>query len=179
MKTYTIEPTMKKSIVEIDIFQKGQGEGKPSLVIRKEIGWRWGDFDIHVPETEEEVIEWANFKTGEEYYKSLEEVLVSYDVKTLEEMIQQTKPNPDDIFHELDEYQYDMNSTWDGCWQDWDIVSGGDEMSEEEQDKLLEEVEEAYDEEYEDGVMNLGFEHTGAFTEIHCPITMEEVSDKS
>lgn len=180
MKIYRIEPTFKKSVVEWDTFRKKVEGGKSDLWIRKELGWRWGEFDVFVPETEEEVIEWANDQTGEaDYYKSLEEVLDAYGEEDLEGMIGHTMPSTDEAvsFHELSDYQYEMHSTWDGCWEMWDIYIGGDDLSEEEKEELLEEVQDKYAEDYEDGVAELGFEHMDNYTDIHCAITAVEVDE--
>ena len=180
MKTYRIEPTYKKSVVEYDTFRKRVEGDKSDLWIRKEIGWRWGEFDVFVPETEEEVIEWANDQVGDaEYYKSLAEVLDEYGEEDLEGMIGHAMPDTSEAcaFHELSDYQYEMNSTWDGCWEDWDIFVGGDDLSEEEQEELLEEVQEKYSEDYEDGVAELGFEHMDNYTDIHCAITAVEIDE--
>ena len=63
MKHYKLEPTYKKSLVELYTFKRPlsdlvEGHENRNAILVKEIGWRWGDFTIDVPETEAEVKEW-------------------------------------------------------------------------------------------------------------------------
>lgn len=173
MKIYRLEPTLKKSVVEYDIFRKDD------IWVRKEIGWRWGEFDIFVPETEEELIQWGNDRVGsaEPYYENLQQLLDDYGEEDMEGMLGHTIPTENHEFHELSDYEYEMNSTWDGCWEDWVFTSGVDKLSEEEQEALLEELQEKYLEDYEDGLAELGFEYMDSYTDIHCPVTLVEVDE--
>ena len=64
MKHYRIEPTHKKSVIEIATFRRpleeltGNDEDKGRWgYLRKELGWRWGSFMISVPDTDEEIKE--------------------------------------------------------------------------------------------------------------------------
>ena len=102
-----------------------------------------------------------------------------YGEEDLEGMIGHAMPDASEActFHELSDYSFEMNSTWDGCWEDWDIFVGADDLSEEEQEELLEEVQDKYSEDYEDGVAELGFGHMDNYTDIHCPITLVEVDE--
>ena len=54
MKHYRMEPTYKKSVVENTTYSKG------GVIATYEEGYRWGQFVIHIPETEEEFEAWAN-----------------------------------------------------------------------------------------------------------------------
>jgi hypothetical protein len=63
-----------------------------------------------------------------------------------------------------------MNSTWDGCWEDWSIRTGwtADSPVLENIDELIEEIDEAYAEEYEEGVEALGWTFDDCEYEMHC-----------
>ena len=63
-----------------------------------------------------------------------------------------------------------MIDCWDGCWEDWDIVTGGPKLS--DVDEMMEEIEEAYNEEYEEGVEALGWQFMDNSFEIHCNVTV-------
>jgi hypothetical protein len=64
MKYFKIEPTYKKSLVEFTIFTRPLSDFREDAkenqraTLIKELGWRWGEFMVEVPETDEEVAEW-------------------------------------------------------------------------------------------------------------------------
>ena len=180
MKRYNIEPTYKKSVVEYNAYQKTLEDGtvvKATL----EIGWRWGDFDILVPETEAEVLEWAQEKMGvdDTYFSSVTEVFEDYGEETYEGMKQHFLPDADEEFHEIDDYMYEMNSTWDGCWEDWTVNVYGDNKEDYDVDELREQVEEGWCEDSWEYMEQEGWEETMCWYEIHCPLTIKEVEEEN
>ena len=46
MRHYKLAPTWKKSVVEYSTFMKD------GILAKYELGWRWGDFLINIPETD-------------------------------------------------------------------------------------------------------------------------------
>ena len=178
MKHFRIEPTYKKSVVEYTVFRRplddltGNEEDKGKFAyLRKELGWRWGSFRIDVPETEEEIKEFLEERGG---YDSVAEYLADYwgdediivESTTLEEYL---LPSTEDDFVDLTEdYEAEMIDCWDGCWESWDIVTGGPKL--EDVDEMIEEIEDAYSEEYEEGVEGLGWQFMDNSFEIHCNV---------
>jgi len=57
MKNYSIKPIYKKSIIELNTWIKEIDGVK--YFLRKESTYRWGEFSIDVPETDEEFLELA------------------------------------------------------------------------------------------------------------------------
>ena len=180
MKHFRIEPTYKKSVIELATFRRpleeltGNDEDKGKFAyLRKELGWRWGSFMISVPDTEEEI---AVFLKEQGEYESVAHYLADYwgddDIidqsPSLEEYL---LPSTDDDFVDLTEdYDAEMLECWDGCWEDWDIKTGGPKLS--DTDEMMEEIEEAYNEEYEEGVEALGWQFIDNFFEIQCKVTV-------
>ena len=195
MKYYRLEPTYKKSLVEFYTFTRplsdlkedhGLHEDAKAYLV-KEIGWRWGDFTVEVPETDEEIAEWLEFK-DEGQYETFYDLAVDYgltetDEETGEEVLPSDRsvveliegmllPDLDDDYIMISEDYPDaqMNSTWDGCWEDWSIRTGWTEDAPvlDDVDELIEEVDEAYAEEYEEGVEALGWTFETCEYEMHC-----------
>ena len=180
MKNFRIEPTYKKSVIEIATFRRpleeltGNDEDKGRWgYLRKEIGWRSGQFMISVPDTEEEIKEFLEERGS---YESVAEYLADYygeediivESTTLQEYL---LPSEDDDFVDLTEdYDAEMLECWDGCWEDWGITVPGDDL--ENTEEMIEEIEEAYSEEYEEGVEALGWQFIDTFFEIHCNVTV-------
>ena len=180
MKHFRIEPTYKKSVIELSTFRRpleeltGNDEDKGKFAyLRKELGWRWGSFMISVPDTEEEIAEFLEERGS---YESVAEYLADYhgeediivESTTLQEYL---LPSVDDDFVDLTEdYDAEMLDCWDGCWEDWGITVPGDELD--DTDDLIEEIEEAYSEDYEEGVEALGWQFIDNFFEIHCNVTV-------
>ena len=146
MKQLIMEPTHKKSLLEYQVWTKEIDGHKVRATM--ELGWRWGSFYINIPDTDEEIIEWANNAFGQtDYYKTIEEVLNDYGCESVEEMQSTDRflPSIDEEHIELDEYDTEMIETWDGCWEDWSVYVPSD--SELDSDVIKEEVEEGW---YED-----------------------------
>lgn len=178
MKHFRIEPKYKKSVIELATFRRpleeltGNDEDKGMFAfLRKELGWRWGSFMISVPETEEEIKEFleerGNYDSVAEYladYWGEEDIIV--ESTTLQEYL---LPSEDDDFVDLTEdYDAEMIDCWDGCWEHWDITTHGPKLA--DVDEMIEEIEEAYSEEYEEGVEALGWQFIDNFFEIHCNV---------
>ena len=131
MKHYLIEPTYKKSVVEIERFVNEEtGE---LLVV--ETGWRWGQFMINVPETDEEI----QMYLEQNGYNSLDECLADNRAKTLEEV---ALPEEGDVEVNLTNYDYELLYTDDGCWTDVNVFNAN--LSEEVDEEKVEELRDIY-----------------------------------
>ena len=183
MKHYRIEPTHKKSVIEIATFRRpleeltGNDEDKGRWgYLRKELGWRWGSFMISVPDTDEEIKEFLEERGG---YDNLTQYFTDYqgeedpsviETATLQDYL---LPGEDDDFVDLtDDYDAEMIDCWDGCWEDWGITVPGDDL--ENTEEMIEEIEEAYSEEYEEGVEALGWQFIDTFFEIQSSVTVTQ-----
>lgn len=185
MKYYRIEPTYKKSVVEFTYFRRPleeltnneEDKGKFAFA-HKELGWRWGSFMISVPDTPEEIKEFLEERGG---YDSVQEYLADYhgeeDIIVSDTTLQEyLLPNTEDDFVDLTEdYDAEMIDCWDGCWEDWSIRTNGPKL--EDVDEMLEEIEQAYDEEYEEGVEELGWEFLDNQFEIQSSVTVVECDE--
>ena len=178
MKQYKLEPTSKKSLLEYTVWRKTLENGKDVIAIL-ETGWRWGSFALHVPETEKEIIEWANVNCGNpDYYQSIEEVFNDYAVESVEEFLTVIMPDPNLEFHEMNDYNAEMIETWDGCWEDWSL--GGSVEAEEgvDMDVILEELEEGWYEDSWSYMEENGWLEEESYFEICTTITLEEMDDE-
>ena len=110
MKTYNVEPTYKKSVIEYNVWEKTLEDG--SVVhATMELGWRWGEFTVYEPETEEEILQWANDRVGDpNYYENIQQVLDDYGYDSVDEM--EFIPNDSEVcnFHEMSDYEFDMDT---------------------------------------------------------------------
>jgi hypothetical protein len=178
MKYFLLEPTYKKSTVEKTFFRRelepltGNPEdaGKWAYVT-KELGWRWGSFLISVPETEEEVLEfvkssgyddvlsWA-IDHGESITQGDEEVLPP-NFSLYNYLVPSEDAEYVDVTEDYPEAE--MYECWDGCWEDWEVSSTGTTP-----DVDIEEIEEAFSEDYEEGVEELGWTFVDMAFELHC-----------
>ena len=190
MKYFKLEPTYKKSLLELTIFtrplsdlREDAKEGQTATLV-KELGWRSGDFLISVPETEDEIEEWVKWKNPG--YENFFELAVDYGLteidedsgeevlptdRTVSELIESlVLPDLEDDYIMLTEDYPDaeMQSCWDGCWEDWSIRSNGEILEGEDVEAMIEEIDEAYCEEYEDGVEVLGWSFQDCEFEMHC-----------
>jgi len=178
MKYFLLEPTYKKSTIEKTFFRRelepltGNPEdaGKWAYVT-KELGWRWGSFLISVPETEEEVLEfvkssgyddvlsWA-IDHGESITQGDEEVLPP-NFSLYNYLVPSEDAEYVDVTEDYPEAE--MYECWDGCWEDWEVSSTGTTP-----DVDIEEIEEAFSEDYEEGVEELGWTFVDMAFELHC-----------
>ena len=180
MKYYIVEPTYKKSLVEKAIFSRKNEEGK-TIFLERELGWRWGSFLFTVPDTEEEalshikeqgyddVLDWA-YDHGYTITDDNGDEVLDPDHSIVDMLATKLLPEESDDFVDITEdYSHaEMIECWDGCWEYWNARSFQVELSEEEQETLIEGAEEAYDEEYEEGVEALGWEFVDTLFELHC-----------
>jgi len=165
MKFYNIQPTVKKSVVEFESYRRGNKEDGFQYAT-KELGWRTGDFVISVPETSEEIDDWvANRPEGQWTREDVDDYIERGGNPFL--------PSKDDTFIELEEYEYEMQSTWDGCWEEWTVHGEGIE----DEEALIEEIEEAYAENYDEGLAESGWTQDDFTMEIHCPVEIVECED--
>ena len=177
MKTYNVEPTYKKSVIEYNVWKKELEDG--SVVhATMELGWRWGEFTVYEPETEEEILQWANDRVGDpNYYSNIQEVLDDYGYDSVDEMEFIPNDSEECNFHEMSDYEFDMDSTWDGCWEDWNVVVFGEKKDDHDVDELREQVEEGWYEDSWDFMEQEGWEELDCYYEIHCPVTVTPTED--
>ena len=171
MKYYLLEPKSKKSIVDYQTFSKVV-DGNKIYAVREE-GYRGGSFVIHVPETDSEIdLRLADMDmTREDVISYYEEDINSIGEKFF-------MPDPDDDYHELNDYDFDLIETYDGCWAEWRIVASLDVMSEEKQDDLLMSVEQLWEEDYDSALVDDGWSDDGTSTEIQCEISLKECDER-
>jgi len=196
MKYFKIEPTYKKSLVEFTLFNRPlsdfreDAEENQRAVLIKELGWRSGTFMTEVPETDEEVAEWLKYKhPGTETFF---EFAVDYGLTELNEKSEDVLPSDKTVFELIegfllpdidDDYimltedypDAEMQDAWDGCWEDWSIHSNGKRLEGEDIEAIIEKVEEAYSEEYEEGVEELGWSFQDCEFELHCKPMITQV----
>jgi hypothetical protein len=180
MKYYIVEPTYKKSLVEKTIFSRKNEEGK-TIFLERELGWRWGSFFFTVPDTEEEaiadikeqgydsVLDWA-YDHGYTMTDDNGDEILDPDSSIVDLLTTTLLPEESDDFVDITEDygNAEMIECDDGCWEYWNVRSFQVELSEEEQEELVEGVEEAYNEEWEEGVEALGWEFVDTLFELHC-----------
>ncbi len=168
MKYYRVEPTMKKSVVETEIFAREDG-----LRLSLEVGWRWGEFVIHVPETDEELQPWLDNWgiTKEEYDEDPDSYPLIPD------------PDEDDMI-ELEDWRHEMLSTWDGCWEDFDVYAPYNwdkELNEDDKENILEFLREegstALWEEYDEGHVMNGWDSIDCKSVIYNGYTIVECDE--
>lgn len=169
MKYYRVEPKMKKSVVEIEYFARPDG-----VRLSVEVGWRWGEYVLKAPETEEEWQEWFDTRWDipkEEYDEDPD--------------LWPTLPNPeeDDVL-ELEDWDHEMLSTWDGCWEDYNVYAGygatvelTEEMKDEIIDILQEEGSTALWEDWPEDHPLYGFETQDCTAVIYNGFTMVECDE--
>ena len=174
MRYYKLEPVYKKSVIEYTTFIKDD------VLATYEVGWRWGEYLIKIPETEEEFLEWSNRYAG---FDNVEEAKENYsDIFENDSIIDKYMaicgPDLESEFHEMEDYDHEMLSTWDGNWADWSVSSfGPNALTEEAQEELVEQIEEIYNEDYEEGLEREGWTHKDFWTEIHCAVTLVECDE--
>ena len=165
MKYYRVEPKMKKSVVETQYYEREDG-----LRLSVEIGWRWGEFLLQAPETDEELQEWLDYRgiSREEYDEDRDSYPLLPD------------PEEDDTL-ELEDWEHEMLSTWDGCWEEYDVFLGYKsevELTEEMKDEIIEMLSEegscALWDEWEEGHPLHGWDSTDCTTVIYNGFTLVE-----
>lgn len=155
MKYFLLEPTYKKSVVEYTTFVKKTEDA--TIRATREEGYRWGSWIIKVPETVEDAVEWCadmNCSFEDDFENDLDA------------LIESATPDVNNDFHEVDDYNNEFVELFDGCWADWTIHATGDGKDNYDEEEIQEEVENAWDEEWNSGVENLGYEEQGCWCEI-------------
>lgn len=160
MKIYKVEPGYKKSVVEQNHYWK-EIDGVKVWVTYEEV-WRWGEFLIRIPETDEEWQEYAE-SVG---YESIEEAKENY-----------TYPTDLQNGIELEDYEYELLSTWDGCASYWSATCHPKEAFDEDQlQEIADELERQYFDEsvYPD---EIGWNESGCEYWIQGEFTLTEVKE--
>ena len=166
MKQYKVTPQHKKSVVEIEVYRKKDIDGK-YIYAGKELVWRGGEFIISVPETDEEITQWVETMNDNGCFWSRPMV-----TQMLLDKLNPFLPSEDDTFVELDSYDFEMESTWDGCSEDWNI-EGLDDAAKCE--LLIEHITEGYNESYEEWMEENDWEFVSHTTEFHCNPSIDEI----
>ena len=168
MKHYLIEPQTKKCVIEREHFRRTREDGVVEM-LEMETGWRWGSFMIHVPETDEEI----------------QDLLEDWGVETLAEYLEDRGADsleqallPDTDEEELlltEDYNADMLETDDGCWVVFNVF--GKDLDEEQCEAITEQAEEAYGEDWYDGLESLGWQQGDVYFELHGEFELTECDD--
>lgn len=167
MKRVKLEPKYKKCVVEYQVYEKEIDNVKLRATL--EIGWRYGSFDINIPETEEEALAWANAKVGQlSYYNTIEEVYNDYGCADWDELKVSFCPSEDDESVDIDDYDYELIETWDGCWEDWDVTILGDTDAVFDADELCEQITEGWNENSWDYIQEEGWVENVCYYEMQC-----------
>lgn len=181
MKYFLLEPTYKKSVVEWTLFQRKDEDGK-TINLRKELGWRWGSWLISIPETEEEcmeVIKKRRCDTVLDYATEYGHTMTDPETKeevlpedfNIQEMLQSDlMPSETEESVDITEDYNDaeMLETSDGCWEFWSVDSFQVKIDEETSDQIIAEAEEAYGDNYEEGLAELGWQFADTYFEMSC-----------
>mmetsp|Transcript_23196 Transcript_23196/g.34594 ORF Transcript_23196/g.34594 Transcript_23196/m.34594 type:complete len:297 (-) Transcript_23196:89-979(-) len=185
MKIYNIEPTYKKSICEVELWRKS-----PDIlptdsdtyrfnwngpILRRESWWRWGEWTIDIPETPEEIQEFLEDKGC----ATLEDYLEYHGAETIEEVL---LPDQDEDEHVLPA-EAECKYCWDGQGDEFTIEQTRDlNLSREDCERLEKEALRVYaDEEmFEEGLIQLGWDHYSTVYEIYCTlkVTLQESEDE-
>jgi len=168
MKHYLIEPKVKKSVVEREFFQRTREDGVVEM-LEMETGWRWGSFMINVPETEEEI----QYLVDDWGVETLAEYLEDRGAETLEQALL-----PDLDEEELlltEDYNADVLDCDDGCWVTFSAYGKG--LDEEQREALVEQAQEAYGDDYYEGLENLGWQPEDVYYELHGGFELTECDD--
>ena len=173
MKYYLLEPSYKKSIVEFDTFRRPMNEitqndeDKEKFVyLEREMGSRWGQWFIAVPETNEEIKKW--FKNSN--YDGIHDFKEDYGFDNLdgaELMHAVLVPNTDDESVYIDDTFFEFVESYDACWEDWNVRAFDTDLG--DTSEMIDEIVDAYGEEYEEGVEALGWEYVDSNMEMTCP----------
>jgi hypothetical protein len=159
MKYYTVMNRFKKSVDETE-WLVGEVDGV-EVRVSYTTNWRSATFRVGVPDTEEDI------KAFLEYYgyETLEECFEDYDTDNIYDIVM---PDEEEDFIEVDDfYEWELDSTWDSCCEDYEIFTDDEEVEEKVRDVLEEEgLWGLFDE--------LGFESDDCIYEIHNGIVIEE-----
>ena len=169
MKYYRLEPTYKKSVVEQTLYYKD------GVYANFEEGYRWGQFIIYIPETEQEFEDWTS-----RFGKSLEDYEhVFSDDNIKDKYLAICGPDLECDYLTLEGLDHDMIELSDGCWSSWHVQTEplgsseeGEPLLPEEEEDLIDYLSELYDEGYGESVENAGWKVMDNWTEIQSTVTM-------
>ncbi len=182
MKTYSIEPTYKKSVCEVELWRRPTDilptdddtfrYNWNGPILRRECWWRWGEWTIEIPETEDEIQEFVELKG----FTTVMEYLEQHGAETIEEVL---LPDEEDDEHVLPP-EAECNYCWDGQGEEFNIEqTRHSNLTDEECAELSSEAMRMYADEgmFEQGLEELGWEHYSSIYEIHC--TVEVIRQKT
>ena len=192
MKTYTIEPTYKKSVCEVELWRKPadiqptdtSNEGLRyhfwnGPILRRECWWRWAEWTIDIPDTPSEI---SDFVQGQGF-ETLSQFFEHHDLDpdaescTIEQVL---LPDEDEDEHVLPS-EAECLSCWDGQGEEFIIERTSNlELGQEECDRLVSEATRMYNEMYEEGLEELGWEHYSTIYEVYCTlnVTLKETEEE-
>lgn len=170
MKYYLIEPQFKKCVTDLSTWKKEFEDGTVCWLTKEEL-YRSGSFVVRYPETDDEILE----ELQDRDIDSLEDFYEFYgeDAK-LEEL---WLPDAEEEWFEMEDYHAEMLEMWDGCATDWNLQVVRGDMTEEEKEDLLEQLENLYAEEFDCGIESDGWEHKGCHQQIHCALSINECDE--
>lgn len=168
MKFYRIEPEYKKAVSDTTTWKK-EINGETAYLTKCEV-YRWGAFLIRVPETDEEIDERLEEKemTREDVKNFYGE---DFDLNEL------WLPDPEDGWYEMPDYQAELLEMWDGCSTDWDLIISEEVLSEEDKEEMLDHLMVVYDEEYDFGLNEEGWEDIDCVQEINTTLSIVECDE--
>lgn len=177
MKQFVIQPTMKKSVVEVRTFKKVTDEGTQWL--RYEDCYRWGGFVLCVPETDEEKEDWAKHQgelSFKDWCEAYDEDPATVDIQSY--CLPSSDEDPVMIMEDWG-WNAEMIETWDGgCWTEWTVSSYGEnKLTEEECEEEAERLSELYYDEYEEGLEAEGWEEVDVDWLIYNEFKITEVPE--
>mmetsp|Transcript_5115 Transcript_5115/g.5894 ORF Transcript_5115/g.5894 Transcript_5115/m.5894 type:complete len:292 (+) Transcript_5115:75-950(+) len=177
MKTYSIEPTCKKSTCEVELWRR-PADILPTddstfrynwngPILRRECWWRWGEWTIEIPETEDEIQEFLEQKG----FATVTEYLEQHGAETVEEVL---LPDEEDDEHVLPP-EVECNYCWDGQGEEFNIEqTRNSNLTDDECAELSSEAMRMYADEgmFEQGLEELGWEHYSSIYEIYCTLNV-------
>jgi len=157
MKTYEVTPAYKKSISETRFWIKPKGEG--NIFAEHETIWRSGTFIISVPETDEEIKQWLDYRD-----------MTEEDLEYISFL-----PKEDDEQVDLSDYDFEISDTWDAVSEEWGVSWYPlNILTEDRLFTMTEEVEEKWREGWEEALINDGWEELDSEYIIHGGVIIEE-----
>ena len=168
MKYFRIEPEFKKAVTDTETWKK-EIEGETAYLTKSET-YRWGAFLVRVPETDEEIKECLEDKD-----MTMEDVKNFYGEDF--DLNELWLPDPTDEWYEMSDYQADMLEMWDGCATDWDIIVSKDVLDEEAKEEMLDHLMVVYDEEFDFGIVEEGWQEVDCVQEIHTTLSIVECEE--
>ena len=180
MKYFKMEPSYKKSVVENTIFTRLDEEGN-IITLTKEVCWRGASWLINVPETQEEIDAWVESRGYETLAQLAEDFGHAYADKEGNVVIDDGFTPKDILVPSADEDNINVSEDYPdaefleashGCWESWDVNSYQCDIYQDVQDALAQAAQSAYEENYEEGVVSLGWELVATEFLLTCNATI-------